>query len=100
MAAAGKKRLRLVEQRGVVLAADMADARRAAPPDLEQQAGPRRVVEDAVAARAQQKRLLQGDQRAVDRAGRGERLEIGAVLVAGAAVFGEPREIMAGGQMN
>ena len=57
------------------------DARRAASLDLVQQARAGPVGKDAVAARAQQKRLLQGHQGAVDRPRRGKRAEIVAALV-------------------
>src|SRR5712671_3971407 len=87
MAAALQEAMRLFEQQRVILAADPADARGAAPLDLEQQAGAGAVMKQAVAARAQQKRLLQGDQGAVDRAGGGERSEKRAGLVARAAEF-------------
>src|SRR5439155_19939838 len=100
MAAPGEKALRLVEQRRVGLALDAADAGGAATLDLEQQAGPGAVGEYVVAARAQQKRLLQRDQRAVDRAGRGERAEISAALVARPAVFRQLREFVIRRQMD
>ncbi len=100
VAAARQKQLSLLDQPGVFLAADAPDAGRAAALDLEQQARAGPVGEDAVAARAQQKRLLQGDQRAVDRAGRGERPEIGAGLVARAAKLGQLRKIVIGGQVD
>ena len=57
-------------------------------------------MEQAVAARPQQKGLLQGDQGAVDRAGRGERSEKRARLVARAAEFCELRKIVPGGDMD
>ncbi len=82
VAAARQKQLPLLDQPGIFLAADTPDARRAAALDLEQQTRASPVGEDAVAARAQQECLLQGDQGAVDRAGRGEWPEIGAGLVA------------------
>ncbi len=61
-AAAGQKVLRLVDQPRIVRSTDAADARRAAALDLEQQAGPGAVIEDAVAARPQQKGFLQRNQ--------------------------------------
>ena len=57
---------------------DPPDAGRRTAFDLEQQAGPGARREDAVRARAQQKRALQGGQGPVDRAGRGK----GAVVAA------------------
>src|SRR5205823_155685 len=89
VAASRQKELRLLDQAEVVLPSDAADAGGAAPLDLEQQAGAGSILEDAVAARTQQKRLLQRDQRAVDRAGRGERPEIRAGLVARPAKLAE-----------
>src|SRR5262249_16327933 len=62
---------RLLDQRCVILAANAADAGRTAASDLVQQAGPRAGRKNAIAARAQQKSLLQGHQGAVHRAGRG-----------------------------
>ncbi len=99
-AAARQKGVRLLDQPGIVLAADAADAGRAAPLDLMQQARPGAVGEDAVAARAQEKGLLQRDQGAVDRAGRGERAEIAAARALRAAVLGQLRKVVIGGQMD
>src|SRR5207249_9162988 len=87
MAMPGEKSLRLIEQCGVGLAADVPDARRAAALDLIEQAGARAIGEQVVAARAQQKCLLQGDQRTIDRTSGGERPEISALLVARAAIL-------------
>src|SRR5439155_2826052 len=95
-----KKQFRLVDQRAVILRADAADAGRAAALDLIEQAWSGPVVEDAVAARAQEKRLLQRDQRAVDRTGRGERPEKRPRLVARAAKLGQLREVVVGGQVD
>jgi hypothetical protein len=100
VALAGEKGARLFGQGGIAVAVDLPDAGRAAPLDLIEQARAGAVGEDAVAARAQQERLLQRDQRAVDRAGRGERAEIAAGPGLRAAVLGDLREVVAGGQMD
>src|SRR6185312_6232752 len=88
LAAPGKESLRLFEEPCIVRAPDAADAGRAAPLDLVEQAGAGAVGEDAVAARPQEKCLLQRDQRTVDRARRGKRPEIRAALVARAPELG------------
>ena len=99
-AAARQKGMRLLDQAGILLAADPPDARCAAPLDLVQQAWAGAVGKDAVAARAQQKRLLQGHQGAIDRPCRGERAEIAAALALRAAIFGQLRKVAIGGQMD
>jgi len=73
IAPAGEERVRLLDQSGVVVAADAADAGRAAPLDLETAGKGGCGRKDAVAARPQQERLLQGYQGAIDRARRGKR---------------------------
>src|SRR5260221_9800382 len=83
---------RLGDEAGIGLVVDAADARRAAALDLKEQAGPRAAGEHAVAARAQQKGALQGDQGAIDRTRRSEGAEIFARLVLRAAMLGELRE--------
>ena len=89
--AAGEEGLGLGDQGVVVRFADPPDAGRAAPLDLEQQAGPGARREHRIAARAQQEGPFQGVQRAVDGAGRGEGAEIGTRFAPAAAVFGDAR---------
>uniref|UniRef100_A0A0N5A6X5 PE-PGRS family protein n=1 Tax=Parastrongyloides trichosuri TaxID=131310 RepID=A0A0N5A6X5_PARTI len=74
---AAQEGLGLVHQVAVVLQADQAGAGRRAALDLMQHAGPGARLVDAVRTGAQQKGLLQGVQRPVDRPGRGEGAEIG-----------------------
>src|SRR6516165_11026400 len=62
VASTGKENACLIDQRRVVLLADAAYARSAAPLDLMQQARARSSCEHAVAAGSQQKCLLQGYQ--------------------------------------
>ena len=100
VASAGKKNARLLDQCRIILPADAAHARSAAALDLVEQTRARADREDAVAARPQQKSLLQGHQGAIDRAGRGEWAEIAAVLGPGAAILGQLGKIVTGGQMN
>ena len=97
---ARQKRVSLLDQRRVVLAGDVTDAGRAATLDLIQQARPRARRKNAVAARPQQKRLLQGHKGSVDRPGRSERTEIAALLGSRAAELGELRKIVIGREMD
>ena len=91
-AAAGQERPGLLDQRGIVLGPDPADAGCRAALDLILQAGPGAVLEDAVGARADREGAQQRAERLVDRARRGERAEIVAVLALGAAMPADPRE--------
>ena len=100
VAPAGQKGVRLLDQRCVILAGDVTDARGAAPFDLVQQARANAGGKNAVAARPQQERLLQGHQSAIDRPGGGERTEIAAFLGSRAAVFRELRKVVTGGEMD
>ncbi len=89
--AAREEILGLADVRRVVLGRHAADARRAAALDLVQQAGAGARGERAVGARAQQERALQRIERAVHRAGRGERAVIDSAFVARAAVLDDAR---------
>src|SRR5690606_10656693 len=82
---------RVLDQRGIALRGDVADAGSRAALDLVEQAGPRPVREEAVRAGAEQERLLQLVQRAVDRAGGGEGAEIAPLLAPGSAMLAEQR---------
>ena len=88
---------RVLDQRRIVALADQPDAGRAAPLDLEEQAGPRPALEHRVRAGAQQEGLLQLVQRPVDAARRGEGPEVAPRLLAQAAVLLHLRERMVGG---
>ncbi len=79
---------------------DAADAGGAAALDLVEQARPRPALEHAVAAGAQQEGALERDQRAVDRAGRGEGAEIIAGRAARPAMLGDLREVVIAGEMD
>ena len=91
LAFAAQEARRLLDQRAVVLEADLAGAGRRAALDLVEQAGPRAALEHGVRAGAQQERPLQHVDGAVDGAGRGERPEVVALAVARAAVLEDLR---------
>ena len=99
-AAAFQKVARFGNKFGVVLAGNLARARRAAAFDLEQQAGPRPAFEDAVGARTQQESLLKRVEGCIDRAGAREGSKIVPAPGAGAAVFQHLREFMIAGQQD
>ncbi len=73
-----QEQLGIGHQRVVVIKPDPADARRAAPLDLVQQAGPRPAAERRIGARAQQEHPLKLVQGPVHRPGTGK----GAVIIA------------------
>ena len=100
LAAAGEERARLVDELGIALLVDAADAGAAAALDLVEEAWARAGREHAVAARAQEERALQRDERAVHRAGRGEGAEIIAGIAARAAMLGQLREIVVAGEVD
>ena len=93
-AAAPQELVRLLHQLAIGLQADQADARRAAPADLVQHAGPGPALVDTVGAGAQQKRLLQGVQRPVHRPGRGKGAEILPLDAVRAPVLADLRRVM------
>ena len=87
LAAAGQERVGLAHQRRVIAELDLLGARRRAALDLIEQTRPGAAFEERIAARAQQKRALQGVDGAVDRPHRGERAVILAGPRARAAMF-------------
>ena len=78
------------------LGRDRSHARRAAAPDLMQQAGPRTMGEDRVLASAQHEDLLQDLDALLDRPGIGKRPEVFVPLVDRAAVVRHARVAMRG----
>ena len=72
-AVAGEEFVGLAHELGIAGKIDLARARRRAALDLVQKARPRTALEERVRAGAQQERALQRVDRAVDRAGGGER---------------------------
>ena len=96
-ALAGEEGVGFRHQARVIIMADFAGAGGGAALDLEQQAGAGAGVIDRVGARAQQEGLLQGVQRAVDRAGGGEGAEIVALAAARAAMLEDLRHLVVAG---
>ena len=89
----------LVDQPAVVCERDFAGAWRRTALDLMQQTRSRPAFVDAVGARAQQERALQHVDGAVDGTGRGERSEVVAFAVAGAAMLHDlRRRVIAGNE--
>ena len=91
LALAAQEAHRLLDQRIVVLEADLAGAGRRAALDLIEQAGTRAALEHGIRAGAQQEGPLQHVDGAVDGAGGGERPEVVALAVARAAVLEDLR---------
>ena len=88
-ALAAQERLGLVDQAAVVLQRHQPDAGGGAAADLVQHARPGAALVDAVGARPQQERLLQGVEGAGDRPGAGEGAEVVALDRVGAAVLAQ-----------
>ena len=96
----------LAEQEGLGLAhqfvvaglVDLAHAGRRAALDLVEQAGPVSVLEHAVGAGAEQERLFQRGDGAVNRLGTGEGAEVVALALVRAAVLGDPGEVVLAGE--
>ena len=99
-------RTALPEQEGLGLAhqfvvaglVDLAHAGRRAALDLVEKTGAVAVLEHAVRAGAEQERLFQRGDGAVDRLGAGKRGEVVALPLVRPAVFGDPGEVMLAGE--
>jgi hypothetical protein len=89
LGAAGQEALRLRHELAVAGFGDAADTGRRAALDLVHQAGPRAARENGVRAGAQQEGLLEGGDRPVDRARRGEGAKVDAVAAVCAPVLGD-----------
>ena len=85
---------------GVVLFRDQPHARRGAAADLVLQAGPRAVAEIAVLALAHLEQLLHQIEAFAHRMGAGIRPEIATRQVFRAAVEGQPRIVLAAGEVD
>ena len=99
-AAALQKIARFRDQFSIGLAGNLARARRTAAFDLEQQAGARSALKDAVGAGSQQEGLLQRVEGCVDRTGAGKGAEIITLPAACATMFQYLRKCVIAGQQD
>ena len=98
--ASGQEVARLLDKGGVVAGRDPPDAGRRAALDLIHEAGARPAGEDGIGAGAQEEGFFQRRDGAVDRAGRGEGPEVGAVALLRAAVLGDLRIVVVVGDQD
>src|SRR3546814_14106924 len=90
--------MRISDWSSDVCSSDLAGRRAAL--DLVHEAGPRAGRIDGIAAGTQQEGALQRGDGAVDRAGRGEGAEVVTLAVVGAAMLGDLRDSVVGGQWD
>ncbi len=100
LAAPAEKGFGLLDEDLVILPGDLAGARGRATLDLIEEARAGAILEDAVGAGADEERLLQGIDGAVDGAGRGEGSEITARQAPCTAMLGEFRNGMVAGDQD
>jgi hypothetical protein len=100
LAFAPEKARRLLDQRTILIEADLAGAGGRAALDLVEQARPGAALEHGIGARAEQERPLQHVDSAVDGAGRGERPEVVALAVARTPMLEDLRRLVVTGDQD